>query len=167
STFPPNPLGRQAKETIITNTCKAMDPSTFEESGCGVCGELRPMQTLSDIRHVKNYLKVLIQSDTTRIERTSARHQIGDIPGPTLNHSCLYICNDCRQCIRKGKAPKLALANGLWIGAVPPELQNLSYMEKTMIAKVRHSCAYVKIATGGKKMKANVVAFKSPIQKIY
>ena len=40
-------------------------------------------------------------------------------------------------------------------------------MEKILVARVRHTCAYVKVASGMRKMKANVVAFESPMPKIY
>ncbi|KAF9534444.1 hypothetical protein CPB83DRAFT_866636 [Crepidotus variabilis] len=36
-----------------------------------------------------------------------------------------------------------------------------------LIARVRHTCAYVKVASGQCKMKANVVAFEAPVQKVY
>ena len=46
-------------------------------------------------------------------------------------------------------------------------LKNLRYVEKILVARVRHTCAYVKVASGMRKMKANVVAFQSPTPKIY
>jgi hypothetical protein len=35
--------------------------------------------------------------------------------------------------------PVLALANGKWLGKVPKELQNLSYAEQLLVARVRHN----------------------------
>ena len=77
------------------------------------------------------------------------------------------ICNHCRESVRKGKVPRLALANKLWIGNVPDELKSLRFVEKILIARVRHTCAYVKVSSGMRKMKANVIAFQSPMPKIY
>jgi len=65
------------------------------------------------------------------------------------------------------KIPKLALANNLWIGNVPDELKCLRFVEKILIAYVRHTCSFVKVASGMRKMKANVVAFELPIPQIY
>jgi len=65
------------------------------------------------------------------------------------------------------KIPKLALANNLWIGNVPDELKCLRFVEKILIACVRHTCSFVKVASEMRKMKANVVAFESPIPQIY
>ena len=61
----------------------------------------------------------------------------------------------------------MALANNLWLGKVPEELKNIRFVEKLLIARVRHTCSYVKVASGMRKMKANIIAFESPIPKIY
>ena len=84
-----------------------------------------------------------------------------------LDYRCHQICDTCRGSVRKGKVPHLALARNLWLGAVPHELSSLRFIEKVLIARVRHTCCYVKIATGRRKMKSNVIAFESPIPKVY
>ncbi|KAK0431125.1 hypothetical protein EV421DRAFT_1893411 [Armillaria borealis] len=63
--------------------------------------------------------------------------------------------------------PEHALARGTWLGEVPPVLQDLTFMEKMLIARMRHTCAFVQISTGMRKMKANVIAFENPTPKIY
>ena len=35
------------------------------------------------------------------------------------------------------------------------------------MAKIRHTCTFLKVASGMRKMKANIVAFESPVPKIY
>ena len=50
---------------------------------------------------------------------------------------------------------------------MPDVLKKLTFVEKILVAKVRHTCVFVKVASGMRKLKANTVAFKSPIQKIY
>ena len=67
--------------------------------------------------------------------------------------------------MRKTRVPRLALANGLWLGKVPDELKSLHFIEKLLIAKVQHTCSYVKVASGMWKMKANIIAFESPVPK--
>src|SRR6202044_1391382 len=49
---------------------------------------------------------------------------------------------------RKGKVPRLALANGLWLGKVPEELKSLRFVEKILIARVRHTCSYSVLRSG-------------------
>src|SRR6266567_1063967 len=98
---------------------------------------------------------------------SGAVKKVCEYNGPVLDYSCSKICNDCRMSVRKGKVPRLALANGLWLGKVPDELKSLRFVEKLLIARVCHTCCYVKVASGMRKMKANIIAFESPIPKIY
>ncbi|KAF4593532.1 hypothetical protein EYR40_008318 [Pleurotus pulmonarius] len=60
------------------------------------------------------------------------------------------VCNSCRSALRKEKMPKNALARGLWLGPVPPILQELNFIEN-----------------GFRKMTANALCFESPVPKIY
>ncbi|RDX48259.1 hypothetical protein OH76DRAFT_1341614, partial [Lentinus brumalis] len=43
--------------------------------------------------------------------------------------------------------PRHALAHGLWVGACPELLQDLTYVEQLMIAQFRHSFCVVLTAT--------------------
>ncbi|KAL1944337.1 hypothetical protein VTO73DRAFT_3522 [Trametes versicolor] len=43
--------------------------------------------------------------------------------------------------------PANALANGRWVGATPPALQSLSYVEQLVIAKYRHSFCVAQVTT--------------------
>ncbi|KAK0216367.1 hypothetical protein IW262DRAFT_1299592 [Armillaria fumosa] len=73
----------------------------------------------------------------------------------------------------KGKVPKRALANNLWIGEVPEVLSQLSFVERILVARVHHSCCFVRVAVAGhpglgaRKMISHVVAFESPVSKVY
>ena len=165
--FPPPPADYNLTNTILSNICSKMRPENLEEAGCAVCGELYPVGRLSRLKGIKNLLSVIEARGVTRMERKSMACPVKEYPGPVLDHSCSQVCNDCRSDIRKGKVPRLALANNLWIGKVPEVLKNLRYVEKILVARVRHTCAYVKVASGMRKMTANIVAFESPTPKIY
>ena len=81
---------------------------------------------------------------------------------------CDRICDNCRQCSRNGKTPPHALASGLWLGAVPGVLSRLTYVERLMVARVRVNSCFVRVASSGlRKMASHVIAFKSPVPKIY
>ena len=116
---------------------------------------------------MKNLLSVLEAPGVTRIERKTDRCPIKEHKGPVLDYKCRNVCNICRGDLRNGKLPKLALARNLWLGSVPDVLKNLTFVEKLLIARVRHTCAFVKVASGMRKLKANIIAFESPVQKIY
>ena len=167
SPFPPTPLDNELRRSIIGQACNRMKEETIAESGCAVCGELKRVSDMSRLKSVKHQLHILSKSGVTWVERKSSSDPLRCFKGPVLDYNRSLICNTCRGCIRKAKIPKLALANGLWIGDVPPQLTCLNFLEKMLVARVRHTCAFVKVASGMRKMTANVVAFQSPVPKVY
>lgn len=69
---------------------------------------------------------------------------------------------------RFARLPKLALANGNWLGDVPDELQDLTILEQMLISRLRHNACVLKVhASGQYKMKANAVMFSVPMPKVY
>ena len=165
--FPPIPVDSELGHKIIASACKKMSRPYIEESGCAVCGELKPVNTMSKLKSVKNLLHILVSPGITRKERKDTTSPIQEFSGPVLDYKCNKICDQCHKEIRGNKVPRLALARNLWIGSVPEELKCLRFVEKILIARVRHTCSFVKVASGMRKMKANVVAFESPIPKIH
>ncbi|KAF5337331.1 hypothetical protein D9611_002867 [Ephemerocybe angulata] len=165
--FPPAPVTKELEEAIVARACKRLRPEAFQEKGCAVCGMLTPFSNLTPLKSVKNHLNVLESAGCTRKERKSDKDKVKELSGPVIDYTCNSICNDCRSYIRKGAVPRYALAKGLWIGSVPPELRELRYIERILVAKVRHSVCWAKVSSGMRKMKANVVSFESPMPKIY
>jgi hypothetical protein len=76
------------------------------------------------------------------------------------------MCISCHKHLKKGESPAMALANGLWVGKVPAEMTNLTFVEKILISRIRHNWCIVKIAKGRYKMRANVISFQNPIPKV-
>jgi len=167
SNFPPRPLSLDLQHKIALNFCKDTAPKKFEEAGCAVCGKLTLFTELQKLSELKLDLNVLIQQGVTQAERKSSNDDLKDINGPILENDLDNICNLCHKSILKGKMPSFALANGKWIGKVPDELQNLSYAEQLLIARVRHNRCLVRVSSGMRKMRANVISFANPTPKIY
>ena len=124
--YPPPPFDDVLSRKIISNFCENSNKTSIEEAGCGVCGQLVPTVQLTRLKAVKNILTVLQAPDVTRIQRRKDSDPIRGYKGPVLDYSCASVCNGCRQYLRNGKVPRNALANGLWLGAVPEELACLS-----------------------------------------
>ena len=164
--FPPAPLDKPLSQNILNSACEAMSPSEFEESGCAVCGQLTSLKNLSRLSAVSKLLHILSVSGITRMERFSENDAITEY-STVLDLTCDKICNDCRSSLRKNKVPRFALAKGLWLGNVPEVLSSLRFVERMLVARVRHNSCCVRIASGMRKMKANAIAFQSPIPVIF
>ncbi|KAJ3963890.1 hypothetical protein EV361DRAFT_812919, partial [Lentinula raphanica] len=173
SDFPPSPITQADIDESIRQWCAASQVNRFEEAGCAVCGLLKLKTDLSPLKHIKNMLHILEAPGVTRIARNTSDEKIRECRGPVIDKNCNQVCLSCRASIREGKIPKFALCNGLWLGDVPPELQNLTFYEKMLVSRVRHSKCFVRVrkgaanATGHCKLVSNVISFENPTPKIY
>lgn len=165
--FPPPPPSKELLHKIIADFCADTSPAAFVESGCAVCAELKPLQELTLLADSQCDLGILIGEDVTRVQRHQSSDPIIDIKGPIIDSSCKYICVDCESSLIAGKVPLRSLANGLWIGEVPAELQNLSFAERILIARVQHNRCVMRVSSGRVRMRANAVMFSNPTVKVY
>jgi hypothetical protein len=61
----------------------------------------------------------------------------GISPSHNEQGKVLSFCSECYKHLIKGKTPPLALANHMFIGNIPPELQQLTMVEESVIARCR------------------------------
>ena len=174
SKFPPTPPTDTLVSKIIQGFCKDTEPDNINEQGCTVCGLLYSIADLKPFDELDLDLSILSDSGDemiTREERKSSSDPIKRHAGPIRDFACDHICEGCVKSIRDEKLPRNSLANGLWIGKVPPELQDLSWMEKMMIARVNHNYCVVRFSMSGlvglHKLKANAISFSVPMPKVY
>ena len=165
--FPATAPSEKLQYTIISNWCKDTAPSQFMESGCVACGKLTPILELKKLSETNLDLNVLIQSGVSQKERICSKDPIVDIEGPVIDNKLDSICKSCLKSISQGKVPLMALANGKWLGEIPTQLQNLSFAEQLLVARVRHNRCLVKVSSGMYKMRANAISFANPMPKIY
>ena len=59
----------------------------------------------------------------------------GIVQSPPSDVASLLICRSCRRSLENGVRPPESLANYRWIGAVPPQLQGLTWIEELLIAR--------------------------------
>ena len=157
--FPPIPADNQSSHKIISDFCESLTPDALEEAGCAVCGQLVPVTQLTRLKAVKNLLHMLHASGVTRLERSLSAQPIWEINGPVLDYTCNRICNNCQQNLQNGKTPPHALANGLWLGAVPDVLSSLTYIERLLVARVRINSCFIRVASSGLQVsKKNVLS---------
>jgi len=87
------------------------------------------------------------------------------------------VCAECRSALGAAKRPKYALANGMWIGQTPLELQNLTHPEELLLGLHFPRVYFYKLrakdrgapqdpAHRQRAMVGNVVSFASNVDKI-
>ena len=58
------------------------------------------------------------------------------VSSPSQASSSVLICRACQTSLQKGIRPSQSFANYRWIGQVPPQLQNLIWIEELLIVRV-------------------------------
>ena len=136
--FPPAPPSAELCQKIVSDFCADTSPNVFEEAGCAVCGKLTPICDMEELSEVEN-LSVLKVGEVTRKARCKGTDPVRELRGPILAPGCSKVCPICVESLEDKKMPTRALANGLWVGEIPDELQDLTYAEQLLIARVRHN----------------------------
>ncbi|KAI5892451.1 uncharacterized protein SCHCODRAFT_02667910 [Schizophyllum commune H4-8] len=145
----------------------ADDLRGVEEAGCAVCGLLKRKSELRPLKNYKGFLTVLEDESVTSTERKSLHDPSKPVTGPVLASGCDKICPSCRKSITHGNMPRNALANNLWLGDVPPELQNLRYVERMLIQRMRHNACFIRVGGSYQKLIAHAVSFPVSSRKVY
>ena len=164
--FPPLPPSKRLMHKIINGFCNDTQPSKFEEAGCAVCGQLVAMTKLIKLTDVKCSLDPLVRIGVTRLPRNSVDDPIKEIEGPIMDANCKHVCHECVGFLEKKVMPPTALANGLWVGNVPKELSDLTFVERLLVSRVRSNRCIVHVLKGGWKMRANAIMFPTPVPKL-
>src|SRR5204862_6201846 len=63
------------------------------------------------------------------------QHHIMIDPLSITDQNTISICNRCYSSLSKGLLPTEALANFRWIGPVPEELKDLTWVEEALVAR--------------------------------
>ena len=166
TSFPPAPPTKHLLHKIIEGYCKDMDPTSFQEEGCCVCGQLTLQSELKSPED-SNLLEILHNAGATRKERSSATDAVCDIDGPAVADDCNKVCHSCSDYLGRGIVPPKSLANFLWIGKIPEVLKDLTFAEQILIARVRHNHCLVRVSSGRAKMIANCIMFAAPTARVY
>ena len=80
--FPPVPLDKDLSGHIIGKACSQMNTQNINETGCAVCGELKPLHGMSRLKAVKQQLDILVASGVSRIERKKSSSALREYQGP-------------------------------------------------------------------------------------
>jgi Domain of unknown function (DUF6570) len=129
--------------------------------GCIVCGRLfrdnaMMAVTCSELKKLKELSQSFVSTYYSNVDASHFRYSVAlpELDGLPLDRSGFLnaeeltagspfigkACDSCRQAVKAGKVPNMALANGLWSGAGRvPELADLTWIEEKLIARVHVS----------------------------
>ena len=115
---------------------------------CASCGciehHLRNFEILSvcdaSLRHLAVDPSLVPFNFTSGIAELDNLHIMIDPLGvvsssPSPAPSSVLVCRACQTSLQKGIQPSQSLANYRWVGQVPPQLQNLTWIEELLIAR--------------------------------
>lgn len=133
-------VSSECREKCITNFIDATGNDAVRTAVCAACAGrffMREMETmfLVDLErtgqltpHQFHFAHVLT--------RRMLLHSAPDCYYTDNNdRSVAYLCKSCFSQLEKKKTPVQSLANGVWVGAVPLELQILTLPERLLIAR--------------------------------
>ncbi|KAI1783189.1 hypothetical protein LXA43DRAFT_837433, partial [Ganoderma leucocontextum] len=148
--FPPAPATVETQAECVRDFHGHVREGLVGEKSCAVCGVLCSREEVQDVFADDIDLSPLIR-DGEGVTRAARQHEadtVEEIPGPVLLPSAVgvkdgrqlvQICDGCRKGLNRHQMPAKSLANGRWIGDIPPELQGLNYVEQIIISPVRCS----------------------------
>ncbi len=173
--FPPPVHDREELMSFVDGWCDFTSAASVYENPCLVCGRLTALSALFSVDRSSVDLKPLCRPGygVTRRERKRADEPVQELEGPILYRDLrgqdeqLQACAECLEALRHHRLPRYALANGLWTGNIPEELQKLNFVEKLLVAVERHNVCIGKVTKGQHKMTANAVVYAQPVGKFH
>ncbi|KAK7689726.1 hypothetical protein QCA50_006365 [Cerrena zonata] len=155
-----------------------LSESALAELPCAVCAELIKRSDTSAVNMSDPVFQPLARLDASVAVLTCTSDAVAaqSLHSPILERAGLSVhrdtrvanvCSTCLTALKNDRLPPRSLANGLWVGDIPPELQALNYCEKLMVARFRHNTFMVSVIMGQQRMSANAVTFAQPVAKFH
>jgi hypothetical protein len=135
---------KQVLDRAIGDFIDRTGNSALASGICAVCArEINEKElTLHRLDHIPSPLRL----------RPEVSHPAHDIyngmllhPRGVFSQDSANVCTECVRALTADKTPALALANGMWIGAVPHELAYLTLPERLLIAKYFPAAYIIKL----------------------
>lgn len=93
-----------------------------------------------------------------------------DPTGVIDSGSCISVCNACHKSLQSNRLPPESLANYRWTGSVPPQLQDLTWMEELLIARAHLTGRIVRLqnrnSTSHFSLKGHVILLPQDTTKL-
>ncbi|CAF4217031.1 unnamed protein product, partial [Adineta steineri] len=194
----PAPIPTDLKKECLQQFLSQMSMSVLAEVTCAVCNIRTPEQEsikmpMSEIPNIhllkiSDELKNLVintQSSTSKNSNGSSTSKssyfyyandiilyVNGIYQENNMNMCI-LCQKCSNGLSKEQIPKFSVANNMWLGDIPVELQGLTIPEEKLISLHRHNSCIIKLqspfhsmATAQGALKGNCITFLQNTPKI-
>lgn len=126
---------QEIKNALISKFIDATANKALRNVACGSCARETSILECDEIP-----LKNIPNKHHLIPHMAHAAHELVDgllffTPGLGLSKATVYLCHECRNQLKLNKKPRLSLSNGMWIGNIPPQLDNLNLPERLLLAK--------------------------------
>ncbi|KAJ3557014.1 hypothetical protein NM688_g1702 [Phlebia brevispora] len=170
--FPPRILALEEIADMIRGWRQDCTPAALAEGPCAVCAQLVSCKKLESMPLSASCFDILGEANCNTVPFAVSMTPSNLMCHAAVNHAdgTANVCVTCRNNLqRQRRMPRMSLANGLWLGDVPEELQGLTFMEKQLIARFRQNHYVVNVTDDRepRKMRCNAVAFAQPVAKFY
>lgn len=110
----------------------------FKTSICMVCGRERFHTDLADVSLAAYEYEEILKPSVYVPEQELVGNMVLTPTVASYESECAEgpCCCECRDHLNRRQVPPFALCNGLWVGAVPEELQRLGLLERLLVARV-------------------------------
>ncbi|KAK6972173.1 hypothetical protein R3P38DRAFT_3486146, partial [Favolaschia claudopus] len=144
-------LSQTEKDKIISEFLESTSNAALRRYECSFCGKLE-LATDVKMKTIQELDISLLDCAVRTLRISSSQPCIESFKASSLmNGSSYVLCHLCGLSVNKNKfqtIPLRSYANGLWIGEVPLELQDLTFLEEQCIARARATRCMYKIHLG-------------------
>ncbi len=169
NSWPPN-ISEEIKKLCIDEFKSMTSNNALHIEICGICGVESNDTKVLDFEEIPNKYHLEQAHYPEVIDEYKVFGHILDEAG--VEDSNVTCCKQCLNSLEADKLPSLSVANGMDFGKCPPELENLTIVEKMLIGAYRTSMCVVKFkeiagkGTEQRGLKGNCITFPQDIESI-
>lgn len=133
---------KEERDNRVVRFIEATGNEAMEGRTCGSCMHDRPNASLVDTKIVDIPNKDWLKPHTPHPAQVLTKELLLYRGSVTEDNESVSVCIECMNSLKKKKRPKFSLANDLWLGDIPKELQGLTLPESVLISK-HFTAAYI------------------------
>ncbi|KAK6987596.1 hypothetical protein R3P38DRAFT_2574915, partial [Favolaschia claudopus] len=143
-------LSQDEKDQIVREFRQSTNNSALKRYECSFCGKYE-LAAACRFRASAELDISLLETATVELRERSRQPRIQSFNPLSLINGAYVLCHLCNTAVSKNSfrsIPVRSYANGLWMGTVPDELKDLTFLEEQCIARARATKCMYKLALG-------------------